>query len=324
MSMSGFADEFNDPEHYIKDITFRIWEERGVGLIRDWYAPDGPVRTPHGVTRTAEQVVAATLETMHEFPDRQLLAEDIIIGEKPEGFYSSHRVRSTATHCGDGSFGASTGQAVTTVTIADCLCRDNQVVDEWLVRDQASLALQLGLEPKALAAQKAKANSKAYTAGIDAMLERWADPNGTTVEGDSAIAAGFVGLFDTIWNGKNLSAMEKGYDRALRFEGPSGVLAYGRERAGNVLHGIMAALPDGRFEAHHVVVRQDPAKPVRVALRWSYCGLHTGVGRYGAPSGAPLALLGISHFELRDGAIVNEWMLVDDVAVFAQISAFSA
>lgn len=324
MGMSGFADEFNDPEHYIKDITYRIWEERGVGLIRDWYAPDGPVRTPHGVTTTAEQVVAATLETMHEFPDRQLLAEDIIIGDKPEGFYSSHRVRSTATHLGDGSFGSATGKAITTVTVADCLCRDNQVVDEWLVRDQASLALQLGIDPRDLGSRKAALNPEAYTIGIDAMRERWADPQGISIEGDNAIASNLVGLFETIWNGKNISVMERGYDRALRFEGPSGVLAYGRERAGNVLHGLMAAFPDGLFEAHHVIVRQDPDRPVRAALRWSYCGLHTGVGRYGAPSGAPIALLGISHFELRDGAIVNEWMLVDDVAVYAQISAFSA
>ena len=86
------------------------------------------------------------------------MAEDVIIGDKAEGFYSSHRVRSTATHLGDGDFGPATNRPITMLAIADCLCRDNQVVEEWLVRDQAAIAIQLGLDPvafgKALGAQK--------------------------------------------------------------------------------------------------------------------------------------------------------------------------
>jgi hypothetical protein len=69
-------------------------------------------------------------------------------------------------------------------------------------------------------------------------------------------------------------------------------------------------------------VQQEEEKPVRVALRWSYCGTHKGRGRYGIHTGSPLALLGISHFELRDGLIVNEWLMVDETAVYAQIAAY--
>jgi predicted ester cyclase len=58
-----------------------------------------------------------------------------------------------------------------------------------------------------------------------------------------------------------------------------------------------------------------------MALRWSYAGRHAGAGRYGPPSGADLALLGITHVELRDGRIINEWMLLDDLSVHAQIAA---
>ena len=84
--MKNFSPEFKTPEQYITDITYKIWEERGIGRIRDWYAADGPVRTPHGVTTSVEIVVQGTLETLHEFPDRQLLPEDIIIGDTAEGF----------------------------------------------------------------------------------------------------------------------------------------------------------------------------------------------------------------------------------------------
>jgi len=319
--MKNFSPEFKTPEQYIIEITYKIWEERGVGRIRDWYAADGPVRTPHGVTNTVDDVIQGTLATMHEFPDRRLLAEDVIIGERGEGFLSSHRVRSTATHLDDGLFGPATNRPITMLAIADCLCRDNQVVEEWLLRDQAAIARQLGLDPVAFGRALGQKNPAAYAVGNEAMRQRWADSAGLTIVGDTAIAERILKTNDAIWNDKNLKAMETGYDRALRFEGPGGELHYGRFRAGNLFAGILAAIPDGRFEPHHVIVRQESERAVRVAVRWSYCGTHRGLGRYGTPTGAPLALLGISHYELRDGLIVNEWLVLDETAVHAQTAA---
>ncbi|MGB0384430.1 MAG: ester cyclase [Ardenticatenaceae bacterium] len=102
----------------------------------------------------------------------------------------------------------------------------------------------------------------------------------------------------------------------------AGQLCYGRASTGDLFSSILASIPDGHFEPHHVVVRKQPDRAIRVALRWSYCGTHRGLGRYGKPANAPLALLGISHFELRDGLIVNEWMVVDETAVYAQMAAY--
>lgn len=322
--MKNFAPEFKTPEQYIIDITYKIWEERGVGHIRDWYAPDGPVRTPHGVTNSAKAVVQGTLETLHEFPDRQLLPEDIIIGLTPEGFLSSHRVRSTATHLGDGFFGQATNRPIIMLTIADCLCRDNQVVEEWLVRDQAGMALQLGRDPKEIGKGLAEKNPAAYQVGNEAMRKRWSDPNDIMIIGDTGIANRIINAYDAIWNDKNLNSMDENYDRAIRLEGPSGFLDYGRFRTGGLFNSMLASIPDGRFEPHYVIVKEEAEKAVRVALRWSYCGTHQGRGRYGAPSGVPLALLGITNFELRDGKIINEWLLLDETAIYAQISAYSA
>ena len=36
--------------------------------------------------------------------------------------------------------------------IADCACKNNQVYDEWLVRDQGAIVRQLGMNPKTYAA----------------------------------------------------------------------------------------------------------------------------------------------------------------------------
>jgi predicted ester cyclase len=321
MGMQDFAAEFETPEQYIIDITYKIWEEQGVGRIRDWYAPDCPVRSPSGVSNTSEDVVKQTLSTQHIFPKRDLLAEDVIIGDKPSGFYSSHRVRTVGRHLGDGAYGPATNRPVTTLAIADCLCRENRVMEEWVLGDQATTVMQLGLDPvvygQALGAQK----PDAYAIGNDAMRHRWSDPDGLTIVGDAPIANRIIDTYAAMWNDKNLSVMAERYDRAVRFEGPAGQLAYGRTRTANVITAMLAAIPDGRFEPHHLIVRQQPERAVRVALRWSYCGTHTGHGRYGDPSGVPVALLGISHFELRDGLIAHEWLVVDETAIHAQIAA---
>lgn len=320
--MHGFDAEFHSPEHYILDITYRIWEMRGVELIRDWYSADCVVRTPHGISTTVDAVVRGTYATLEEFPDRQLLADDIIIGLKDPGFYSSHRVRSTATKAGSGSFGPATGKAIGMLTIADCLCRDNRIVEEWLVRDQASMALQLGLDPVVLGRTMGLAKPEAYTLGNEAMIERWKDPVGLTVIGDRNLAGMAVNSLESVWKDHDWSALPIHRDRALRFEGPSGALTYGLDRMQQVVEGIVDSIPDGDFSVHHLIVRQDEARPVRVAVRWSYVGTHSGEGCYGKPTGCPLALLAISHFELRDGKILNEWMLMDELAVYAQLAAY--
>ena len=321
MGMEHFSPEFQTPEQYIIDITYKIWEEQGVGRIRDWYAPDGPVRSPSGVSNSSEEVVKQTLSSQYIFPKRELLAEDVIIGDKPSGFYSSHRVRGVGRHGGDGYYGPATGRPVTTLAIADCLCRENRVVEEWVLGDQAAILIQLGIDPIAYGRELGTKYPAAYSIGNDAMRERWADPNGVTLVGDQAIANRIIDTYTSIWNNKNLNAMDERYVRAVRFEGPGGQVCYGRTRTSNVFTSILAAIPDGRFEPHHVIVHQQPERAVRVAVRWSYCGTHTGDGRYGTSTGAPVALLGISHFELHDGLIAQEWMVVDETAIYAQIAA---
>jgi hypothetical protein len=56
-------------------------------------------------------VIGATMATLHEFPDRVLLGEDVIWSGTPEtGMLSSHRIMSMATHSGDGVYGKATGK----------------------------------------------------------------------------------------------------------------------------------------------------------------------------------------------------------------------
>ncbi|MDX1413285.1 MAG: ester cyclase [Candidatus Promineifilaceae bacterium] len=321
MGMQNFSAEFQTPEQYIIDITYIIWEEADVGRIKEWYAPECPVRSPHGVTNTADQVVNETLASMHVFSNRHPLADDVIIGDKTSGFYSSHRVRSVGFHTGDGALGPATNRPYLALGIADCLCRDNRIVEEWKLRDHASFVRQLGLDPVTYGRSLGSKSPDAYAIGNDAMRGRWLDANGLTIVGDQNTAQRIIDSYDAIWNEKHLNVIKEQYVRAVRFEGPDGYLCYGRQAAANMFSSILASIPDGRFEPHHIIVRQDAARDIRVALRWSYCGAQTGIGRYGAATGSPVAMLGISHFELHDGLIAGEWLVIDETAIYAQIAA---
>ncbi len=138
---------------FIYGITREIWEDRGIGgKLERYYAPDVLVRAPTGLTTDNAGVAAQTLQTLHQFPDRQLIGEDVIWSDGGDGsFLSSHRLVSVMRHQGDGSYGAATGRVVKSRIIADCRVVDTVVTEEWLVRDQAAFARCLGLEPRQLA-----------------------------------------------------------------------------------------------------------------------------------------------------------------------------
>ena len=150
--MRGFAAEFRDLDHYIRVITERIWEGRRIDDILIYYSDPCVVETSTAVSTSVQDVITGTRATLDMFPDRRILAEDIIqSGDAQGGFLSSHRIISTMTHTGDGIFGKPTGRRVHTRTVADCVCKDNRIIHEWLVRDQAATALQLGTTPRELA-----------------------------------------------------------------------------------------------------------------------------------------------------------------------------
>ena len=44
-------------------------------------------------------------------------------------------------------------------------------------------------------------------------------------------------------------------------------------------------------------------------------------GKDGPVTGTPVNVLGASHFELRDGKVLREWRVIDEIAILAQIHA---
>jgi hypothetical protein len=151
--MKGFSNRWKDFPDYIIGITKEIWEDRGIATLHHYYSPDIVVRSPASVVIGNEKVIGATMATLAEFPDRTLLGEDVIWSGTPEeGMLSSHRLLSTATHMADGMYGKASGKKLTYRIIADCHAINDQINDEWLIRDQTAIVNQIGWDAKEFAA----------------------------------------------------------------------------------------------------------------------------------------------------------------------------
>jgi hypothetical protein len=167
--MRGFEESYADIIDYIIRCTWRIWEGRGIDLIRTHYAEDCPVHTMTGTVRGIEPVIAGTRAVLAAFPDRTLVGEAVIwSGDDELGYLSSHRITSHATHLGPNEYGQPTGRRIDFTTIADCFCRENLIVEEWLVRDHAAIVRKLGLDVCALARSQAAADQAEGPCGMAA------------------------------------------------------------------------------------------------------------------------------------------------------------
>lgn len=315
--MRGFDNRWTDFPDYILGITREIWEDRGLGeKMRAYYGRDVVVRMPGGISIGEAASTTATMATLNEFPDRVLLGEDVIWSGDPEaGMLSSHRILSTATHLGDGAFGPATGKRLTWRAIADCYAKDNQITDEWLVRDNGALVRQMGFDPQDWAARRV-ADGRAGTPHTP--LNDIAGPYAGA--GNDSVWGARYGDYLTRMMEAEFSLIPAKYDRACHLEYPGGVTGHGHGAADRFWLGLRAAFPSAEFTVHHQIGREDAMMPPRAALRWSLWGRHDGWGAFGAPSGAMVHVMGISHAEFGPWGLRREWALYDETAIWTQIA----
>ncbi len=321
--MRGFDPKFPDLPDYILGITREIWEERGIETLNRYYTSDIVVRSPAGVVIGNKAVIGATMATLAEFPDRTLLGEDVIwSGDEDEGFLSSHRIFSTATHTGDGLYGPASGTKFRYRIIADCAAKDNQIYDEWLIRDQGAIVNQLKIDPKSFAAAQIEAEGGPTAAQHPFSGDQSAPIHYTGTGNDHEQGHRYSELLDRLMTG-DFAAIPATYDRAAHLELPGGLSGHGWQSADQFWLGLRSALPTATFAVHHRIGRDDPELSPRAALRWSLTGTHDGWGRFGQPTGAPVHVMGISHAEFGPRGLRREYVLIDDTAVWKQILLYT-
>jgi hypothetical protein len=323
--MRGFDPEWRDVPHFVNGITWEIWEGRRIGSLTHRYAPGLIVRSPASVLTDNDQVIGATMATLAEFPDRELLGEDVIWCADPartdaesEAFLSSHRLMCTATHTGAGAYGAPTGRALRYRIIADCALRADRVDDEWLVRDQGAIVRQMGREPREWTAELIRREGGAESCVKPMTPERDREGPYRGRGDDAAAGARLADALERIM-AADMAAIGREWDRAAQVEYAGGVTGHGRAAADRWWMGLRAAFPSARFRVEHRIGREDPSMPPRAAVRWSLLGRHDGWGAFGQPTGAPVYVMGMTHAEWGPWGLRREWTLIDETAIWKQI-----
>jgi hypothetical protein len=322
--MKGFDPKFETFPDYIIDITKEIWEDRGIATLHNYYSDDIVVRSPGSVVLGNQNVIGATMATLAEFPDRELLGEDVIWSGTPEeGMLSSHRILSTATHLGNGAYGAATGKKLRYRILADCHAINNQINDEWLIRDQGAIVRQMGWDPREFAIDQIRREGgvEACVKPLTPHIDRPGPYKGHG--NDDEWGQRYADILSRIM-AADMSCVKAEYDRAVQSEYPGGVTGNGWDAVDRFWMGLRASFPNAQFSIDHQIGRQDPSMAPRAAIRWALWGKHEGWGSFGAPTGAEVYILGISHAEF--GALVSgapklrrEWTLFDETSVWKQI-----
>ncbi len=317
--LPGFDDRWVDVPDYILGITKSIWEDRGIHTLHRYYGPDLVVRSPASVIKGNTGIIAATEATLAEFPDRELLGEDVIwYPTDDKSFLSSHRLSCTATHDGPGMYGAPTGRKIAYRILADCWCRENGVHDEWLVRDQGAIVRQMGQDvipwTRDLIAREG---------GPEACIKPMTPANDmpgpyTGTGNNNAWGQALADILSQIATAE-FSVIPESYDRAAELAYPGHVCGVGHTDADRFWMQLHAAFPNARFSVDHQIGMDEPLCAARAAVRWSLHGTHSGWGMFGTPTGVDVYIMGITHAEFGRNGLRREWTLIDETAIWKQI-----
>lgn len=327
-SMRGFDDEFTDIVDYIIKITHRIWEEKAVGLLYDYYLHNIVVHSSGGDTYGREAVIAGTLQTLAAFPDRRLYGDEVIWKHKSgDVYYSSHRLTHEGFNSGHTWYGPPTNRHVRYHAIADCVVKDNMIIEEWLVRDELLLIQQLGFDvhemAKKMAAKDAEAGVKPPVFGeierTDGQLppKRLPAPPGDAFDVEHFIRSSW----HEIWNWRLLNRVDAFFADTVTCDGASGRKIYGTGNYKAYILSLLSPFPDLMISVDHFCAIEGGDECPRAATRWTMQGTHTGPGFYGKPTGKRINIMGITHQLIEDQRITREWTVFDEFALLKQLYA---
>ena len=323
--MRGFDPTYTDIVDYIVRVTHRVWEDQDIGHIYDTYAPGVFVHDDHGPHWGVERVVEGTLGSVHAFPDTRSQADEVIwAGDDEQGFATSHRYITSGHHLGAWQWGPPTGRPVDLWGIANCVVRENEIVEEWVLYNLCSRFAQTGVDiPEAARRFGDEVYGRRADAGdgeVERLIRgRHPEPY-PAASGDRFDVDHFLrGLFHDVYNRRDLSTVDRAYASTARWRGTSDRLADGRQGVKGQARALLATFPDLGLQVDELYWMGNDAEGYRASLRWSAGGTHRGHAMYGDPTGRRVRLWGISQLYVSGGVITEEWSMFNEFDVLAQL-----
>ncbi|MBA3810690.1 MAG: ester cyclase, partial [Caulobacteraceae bacterium] len=126
-------------------------------------------------------------------------------------------------------------------------------------------------------------------------------------------------LFHDIWNRRRFDLMTSAYAPDVRVHTAGGRVAQGVPALRALHLSLLASMPDSSLQIGHVSW-SDETDGIIGAVRWELAGTARSGGWLGSvPDGVPIAVPGMTHCRFdKDGRIVEEWTVWDEVGVLAQ------
>jgi predicted ester cyclase len=328
-SMDGFDDIYTDIVDYIIRCTHLIWDERDVGLIYTHYTHNCVLYGTVSTMYDRETVVRDTIQRLVTLPERRGMATQVLWnGDDKKGFYTSHLVTGSGRHTQDGFYGTATGRTFVSRTIADCMIYKNRIYREWVVADNMAIVKQLGLDPKVFARETAKG---LFDKGFEVLdigeTQRMLGQLPPDEEADTSLAnnkieAETLEWLHEVFNRRMFGRIKKVYAPTALYHGPKMAELNG---AAAILHqhlGLIGSIPDAVYIPQHTCSNPCDEGGVKVAVRWYIEGHHLGYGtlsELGKPTGQLLKIMGMTHYHYKNGRIVDEWNVYDELSLLTQI-----
>lgn len=325
-SMRGFDPDYTDIVDYIIRCTHRIWDERDVGLIYTHYTHNCVAYTTLGTMYDRETHIRDTIQRLVEFPDRRGQAIQVIWrGNDVDGFYTSHMTHGLGRHTEFGAWGKPTGRTFCTRTVAECMIIENKIYKEWIVRDNMGPLVQVGVDPHIFATGLARAKlDRGETVLELSENRRLLGQYPPEAEADVSIAhdegeAELLRWLHHIYNKRLFGKIHEIYAPTCQWHGPLMRELYGVAAVLQQTMRLVALMPDCAFVPQHICSVDSEEGGRKYALRWMMEGHHLGYGALGEPTGHRLSVMGVTHFHIRDGKIIDEWVVYDELSMLVQL-----
>ena len=325
-SLRGFDPIYTDIVDYIVRCTHRIWDERDVGLIYSHYTHNCVIYGVLGTMYDRESIVRETIQRVVELPDRRGMATQVIWrGDDVDGFYTSHMTHGVGRHTEYGMWGKPTGRPFVTRTVADCMILENKIYREWVVRDNLGLLVQLGIDPHTYAQTLAQQKFERGESVLEvAENRRLLGQNPPEAEADLSLAhndveAEVLRWLHHIYNKRMFGKIGEIYAGHCQWHGPLMRELYGSAAVLQQTMRLVALVPDCAFVPQHICSNDSEEGGVKIAVRWVMEGHHLGYGALGPPTGRKLVIMGMTHFHIVDGKIIDEWVVYDELSMLVQI-----
>jgi pimeloyl-ACP methyl ester carboxylesterase/predicted ester cyclase len=328
-SLDGFDDIYTDIVDYIIRCTHKIWDERDIGLIYTHYTHNCVLYGTTGTIYNREDIVRDTIQRLVSFPERRGMGTQVIWnGNDKDGFYTSHLVTGSGRHTQFGHLGQPTFKPFVSRTIADCMIHRNMIYREWVVADQMAIIKQLGLDPNHFAMRTAKSK---YDAGLTSLdigeNRRFLGQTRPNEKADTSLAhndveAQTIEMLHEVFTKRMFGRIAQDYAPNAQYHGPLMKELYG---VAAIIHqhlGLIGSLPDASYEVQHVASNPSEEGGTKVAVRWLMEGHHLGYGilsELGDPTGKRVQVMGMSHYHWKDGKIVDEWTVYDELSMLVQV-----